>query len=66
MLNKVLRLGARRRRSGGGPGGGCPLSPASTHTHFLGMGVGKFVAVLGWARLGARRGESGRCDPRDK
>jgi hypothetical protein len=30
------------------------------------VGDGSPIAVLSLARLGARRGESGRCDPRDQ
>jgi hypothetical protein len=38
--------------------------PVGTHTHLLVVGVGNLIAVLGLARLGARRGEIRRGFPK--
>jgi hypothetical protein len=42
--------GARRRRSGGGPGEGCARRPVGTYLYLHAVGVGNHVAVLGLAR----------------
>jgi hypothetical protein len=59
-LSKIIYVhyqGARRRRSGGGAGGGCASMPVGTHPHLLVVGARSPLAVLGLARLGARRAE---------
>jgi hypothetical protein len=43
-------LGARRRRSGGGPGGGCAHMPVGTYLYLHAVGDGYPVAVPGLAR----------------
>jgi hypothetical protein len=58
--------GARRRRSGGGLGVGCARMPVYTHPHLFVVGVGNHIAVPCLAQLGARRGDFGSCDPRDR
>jgi hypothetical protein len=57
-------MATARRRSSGGPGGGCARMPVGTHPHLLVVGVGNPIAVPSLARLGARRVKSGGCDPR--
>jgi hypothetical protein len=42
--------GARRRRSGGGPGGGCARMPVGTYLYLHAVGVGNPVALPGLAR----------------
>jgi hypothetical protein len=46
----MLIVGARRRRSGGGPGEGCAHRPVGTYLYLHAVGVGNHVAVLGLAR----------------
>jgi hypothetical protein len=43
-------VGARRQRSGGGPGGGCVRKPVRVHPHLLVVGDGNPFFVLGLAR----------------
>jgi hypothetical protein len=43
-------LGARRRRSGGGPGEGCARMPVGTYLYLHAVGVGNLVAVPCFAR----------------
>jgi hypothetical protein len=57
-LMQLRTMGARRRRSGGGPGGGCARMPVGTYPHLLVAGAGNYIAVSRMARLGARRGET--------
>jgi hypothetical protein len=42
--------GARRRRSGGGPGGGCARMPVGTYLYLHAVCVGNPVVVPGLAR----------------
>jgi hypothetical protein len=42
--------GARRRRSGGGPGKGCARKPIGTYLYLLAVGAGNPVAVPCLAR----------------
>jgi hypothetical protein len=46
----LLHMGARRRRSGGGPGGGCPRSPVGTYLYLHAVGASNHVAVPCLAR----------------
>jgi hypothetical protein len=50
--------GARRRRSGGGPRGGCARMPAGTHPHLHVVGASNPIAVPYMERLGAGPGEN--------
>jgi hypothetical protein len=45
-----LFWGARRRRSGGGPGGRCARKPVGTYVYLHAVGAGNPIAVLGLAR----------------
>jgi hypothetical protein len=65
-LQYRFTFGARRRRSGGGPGGGCARMPVGTHPHLLVVGVGSPIAVPYLVRLGARRGEIRRLRSADQ
>jgi hypothetical protein len=42
---KVISDGARQRRSGGGPGGGCARRPVGTYLYLHAIGVGNHVIV---------------------
>jgi hypothetical protein len=55
ILSYTANVCARRRRSGGGPGGGYARTPAGTHPHLRVVGNGNPMAVSGLARLGSRR-----------
>jgi hypothetical protein len=46
----VRNVGARRRRSGSGPGGGCTRKPVGTYLYSHAVGASNLVAVLGLAR----------------
>jgi hypothetical protein len=61
----VTDMGARRWRSGGGPGVGCAHMPVGTYLYMYAVGVSKHVAVPSLARQGAKRGTV-TCDPRDR
>jgi hypothetical protein len=54
--------GARRRRSGGGPGGGCVRRPVGIYLYLHAVGPGNPVAVPGLARKGAERGTNWGLD----
>jgi hypothetical protein len=45
-----LHVGARRRRSGGGPGEGCARRPVGTYIYLHAVGAGNLVAVPCLAR----------------
>jgi hypothetical protein len=49
--------GARRRRSGGGPGGGCARMPVGTYLYLHAVGVGGYITYL--LRSRARPGTVG-------
>jgi hypothetical protein len=49
-LHQLLGLGARRRRSGGGPGEGCARRPVGTYLYLHAVGDDNPIAVLGLAR----------------
>jgi hypothetical protein len=49
-FDAVDELGARRRRSGGGPGEGCVRMSVGTYLYLHALGAGNPIAVLGLAR----------------
>jgi hypothetical protein len=55
---QIGNVGARRRRNGGVPGGGCAMQARRHSPRLLVVGDGNPMAVQGLARLGARRGEN--------
>jgi hypothetical protein len=50
LLYKVVVCGARRRRSGGGPGGECARKPVGTYLYLPAVGADNPVAVPCLAR----------------
>jgi hypothetical protein len=62
---EYIRVGARRRRNGGGLGGGCARTPVGTYLYLHAVGASNPVTVPSLARQEAKRG-TGSCDPRDQ
>jgi hypothetical protein len=50
LFGELLMFGARRRRSVGGPGGGCARRPVGTYLYLHAVGAGNPIAVPGLAR----------------
>jgi hypothetical protein len=50
ILHNKHNMGARRRRSGGGPGVGCARRPVGTYLYLHAVGDGNHVAVPSLAR----------------